>query len=174
MKLWLYRNDIAGGTPASFTATVEGENFRITITATQSAALVPGYYEWAMQVTNLSDATIIQTALQGTTLCLPNYMVPQTPTTAQAMVTLFEGVMREFAGTTRRSVNFAGQQFERASILDYQKELVYWQSRVLAEVAAINRARGGPDAGRIHTRFVPVFNQAPFGAGCGCNYQVTP
>lgn len=160
MKLWLYI--LGGAAPSNTAATTSGNSFLVTLSATYTATLPEGTYEYNEQVTNIADTTLIYTAKQGTIRVLPNYMVAQTPTNAQAMVTLLEGVMREFAGTTRKSVNFAGQQFERALITDYQKQLVFYQAAVIREQAERNRLRGGRDPGRITTQFVQPFCTGPY------------
>lgn len=160
MKLWLYL--LGGAAPSSTSATTSGTNFLVTLTATYTATLPEGQYEYTEQVTNIADTSIIKTAKQGTIYVLPNYMVAQTPTNAQQMVTLLTAVMQGFATTDRKSVNFAGQQFERASIKEYQEQLIYWQSRVVAEQTARNRLRGGKDPGRITTQFVQPFCTGPY------------
>ncbi len=167
MKLWLYV--LGGAAPTSTTATTSGTSFLVTLTATATAALPEGNYEYAEQVTNISDTTLIYTAKQGTVFVLPNYMVAQTPTFAQQQVTNLQTVLAEFNRTTRKSVNFAGQEFERALITDYQKQLVFYEAKVIREQAERNRLRGGIDQGRVTTQFVQPFCTGPYWLPWGNN-----
>lgn len=160
LKLWLYL--LGGDAPFPTTATNDGTNFKITLTPTVTSALPEGQYEYAEQVTNIADATQIFTAKQGTIQVLPNYMIAQSPTFAQQQVTNLQGALALFSSTDKKSVNFAGQEFERADIDDYRKQIVFWMSRVNVEQAARNRLRGGRDPGRITTQFVPAYCQAPY------------
>lgn len=161
MTLWLYL--LGGNAPTSTAATTSGTSFLVTLTAAATAALPEGQYEYTEQVTNIATPTLIYTAKQGTVRVLPNYMIAQTATFAQTQVTNLQGALAEFNRTTRRSVNFAGQQFERASIMEYQKQLVFWQAAVVREQAERNRLRGGRDPGRITTQFVSPGWTGPYG-----------
>lgn len=166
MKLWL---TTGVGAPVSIAATTSGTNFLFTITQTISAALTAGIYEYS-EVAMSADTTQTQTVKQGVLQVLPNFAVTQAPSAAQAMVTLYQGVIQEFARTTRSAVNFNGQSYTRANIKDYQAQLVYWEARVLQERRDLNRARGGVDQTRIATRFAPAgclgpFSVAPWNGG---------
>lgn len=153
-KLWLSLNG-GTGTPSSVTASTnaDGKSFDFTITQTVSAALAPGEYRYSEIVTN---GTETHTPREGVIYALPNYTTAQTPTAAQAMVTLLMAVMQEFAGTTRTTVSFNGQSFTRASIKEYQEQLTYWQARVLAEQRAVDRLRNGRDPAKIAGQFEAV------------------
>lgn len=166
LKLWL---STGVGTPVSIAATTSGTNFLFTITQTISAALAAGIYEYS-EVALSADTTQTQTVKQGVLQVLPNFAATQAPSSAQAMVTLYQGVIQEFARTTRSAVNFNGQSYTRANIKDYQAQLVYWEARVLQERRDLNRARGGVDQTRIATRFAPAgclgpFSVAPWNGG---------
>lgn len=151
MTLYLSLN---GGTPIGTAATTSGSNFLVTLTSTITTALLPGLYQYAEIVT---DGTQKATPKQGIINILPNFAVAQTPSTAQAMVTLLQAVLAEFAATTRLSVNYAGQSFTRASINEYKDQLVFWMAELNAEKAALARARGGKDQQRITTQFMQPF-----------------
>lgn len=132
-----------------------GTSFDFVISNTISAALVPGQYRWTIQVTSAGVTEVPLCNGQGVTNVTPNFAATQTPSNAQAMVTLLQTVLQLFATTDKRSVNFAGQQFERASIKEYQEQLVFWQAALLREQQAIDRSRGGRDPGRVQIRFDP-------------------
>lgn len=150
--------------PVAITATAGTNNsFNFVISNTVSAALTPGQTRWTIQVTSAGVTEVPGCFGQGVVNITPNFALAQTPSNAQQMVTLLQTVLQEFAGTTRKSVNFAGQEFERASIKDYQEQLVFWLAQVIAEQAAIDRSRGGRDPGRVHIAFDPCATQAgPF------------
>lgn len=159
MTLWLSQGS-AAPVPVVGTDNSDGSYLFIIANAV-SAALNPGQTEFSFVATNATQTHVAQPA--SYVYVLPNFAVAQTPTNAQVMVTLLQTVMAEFAATTRKSVNFAGQSFERASIKDYQEQLVYWQAQVIKEQNELNRLRGGKDSGRIGTRFAPVFDTGPYG-----------
>lgn len=163
MALWLYL--LGGAAPISTAATTSGTSFLVTLTAAATASLPEGQYEYTEQVTNIATPTLVYTAKQGVVQVLPNYMIAQTPTFAQQQVTNLQTVLAEFNRTSRRSVNFAGQEFERALITDYQKQLVFYQAAVIREQAERNRLRGGRDPGRITTQFVQPGCTGPYTYG---------
>ncbi len=147
--------------PVAITATSGAANsFTFLISSTVSAALAPGQTRWTIQVTSAGVTEVPNCFGAGVVNVTPNFAVAQTPSNAQQMVTLLQTVLQEFAGTTRKSVNFAGQEFERASIKDYQEQLVYWQAALIREQQAIDRSRGGQDPGRIHMSFDPKATQS--------------
>lgn len=66
----------------------------------------------------------------------------ETPSFAQAQVTLLKTVIAKFNATTHVMVQFNGQSFQRASIKDYRDQLVYWESRVRNEREQAKASRG--------------------------------
>lgn len=151
-KLWL---NLGSGAPTSTTATVSGSNYLFTLANTYTANLSPAQYEYNIVVTN-AGASQTAVAKKGLISVLPNYAVAQTPTFAEAQVALLQTVLAEFNATTRASVSFNGQSFSRASISEYQKQLLYWEARVLQERAKTNALRGTPDNHLVGTRFIPA------------------
>lgn len=159
VTLWMgLEGDTAAPTSTAGTEAPSG-TFTFTLSNTATAALAPGKYRWTM-VAVKSGAT--STPAEGITYALPNPAVAQSPTQAQAMVALYLGVIQKFAGTVNQTVTFNGQSYTRANIKDYQEQLTFWQARVIADQAAIDRLRGGRDAGRIQTRFAPVGCRSPY------------
>lgn len=154
--LWL---SIGNTAPVSIAGTTSGTGFLFTITQAQSALLASGTYRYSQVVTN---GTQTETPKDGTVNVLPNFTVAHEPTFNETQVTLLKTILAEFATTSKLSVNFNGQSFTRASIGEYQRQLVYFQAQVIAEQAAIDRARGGKDTGRIPVRFAPQGWTGPF------------
>lgn len=158
MTLWLSQGAAA---PISVVGTNNGDgSYLFTIANTITAPMIVGQTEFSFVATKTGETRVPQPTAY--VYVLPNFATPQAPTTAQSMVTLLETVLAEFAATTKKNVSFNGQSFERASIKDYQGQLVYWQAQVIQERNALNRLRGGPDPYRIGTRFAPVFDSGPY------------
>ncbi len=161
-KMWF---STGTGTPTGVDATTSDGDFLFTLSSTFTGALTGLDYFVSVVVTNAGEK---KTPLPArSVLVLPNFAVAQTATTAQTMVAALQNALASFANSSQQSVSFNGQSFSRANITDYQRQLVYWESRVIAEQARLERARGGPDPSRIANEFLPgdggpwVF---PFGA----------
>lgn len=157
LTLWLALKLGTTAAPTSFVAAASGTLYLFTVTPAQNI-LDPGEYRYSQIIT---ATNVSRTVAEGTLYVLPNFTKQQTPTFAQLQVALLQGALAEFAKTTRLTVNFNGQSFTRASIKDYQQQLVYWQSVVVAEARKLDSLRGGPDAFRLDSRFGPVFNDCP-------------
>lgn len=139
-----------GGTPVATAATTSGSLFLVTLSAAVTAALTPGIYDYAHYVTSGSERA---TAKTGTLKVLPNLAVAQTPSFAAAQVTLLKVALAALNTTDKVSVNFNGQSFTRANIAEYQKQLIYWEARVIRENAERDAARGTSTGGRIAISF---------------------
>ncbi len=156
-----------GSAVANYAASESGDNYTFTISATASAALSPGQYDYAIYVVSGSER---ERAMTGQVFVTPNLAASQTPSFAQSMVTLLQQVLAEFAATSKVSVSFNSQSFTRANIKDYTSQLVYYQAQVLREQAALN-ARRGINPSRT---YAPYFGSpgecSPFSpiGNCGC------
>lgn len=144
--------------PVSTTATTSGTSFLVTLTATATAAIAAGVYQYAAYVTAGSTR---YTAETGRITLLPNLAATQMPSDAQAMVTLLTAVMKLFAATDKFIVDFNGQKFQRANMADYQKQFVFWKAALLSEQSALAAQRGEGTGGRIVAKFVPVSDVTP-------------
>lgn len=144
--------------PVSTTATTSGTSFLVTLTATATAAFAAGVYQYAAYV---KAGSARYTAATGRITLLPNLAATQTPSDAQAMVTLLTAVMKLFAATDKKMVNFNGQQFERQEMKQYQEQFVFWKAQLLSEQAAFAAQRGEGTGGRIVAKFVPVSDVTP-------------
>lgn len=139
--------------PLIVDASVVNGEFQVVLTAGMTSKLATGSYTWAEVFSAVSDPTEKARGYDGLIEVLPNLTAQSTPTTAQAMVTLLKKVIAQFAATTKLTVNFNGQQFTRASVAEYQKQLVYWESRVIADQRRVNALRGNDKGGEIRTTF---------------------
>jgi hypothetical protein len=139
-----------GVSASPVTATESDDTFTFTLSATATAALTPGLYDFAIYVTSGSERA---TAKAGRLTISANLAASQTPSFAQAQVTLLQSVLAAFNATDKQSVSFNGQSFTRAGVMQYRQELVYWESRVIAERRAAARLRGEP----THRSFGPRF-----------------
>jgi len=128
------------------------ESGAATYTFATPATPKPGAYSWEKQIT-LTAGSVMRVVERGSINVLPGLSVVPTVTFAAAQVALYKTVLARFAATDKQTVNFNGQSFTRFSIADYQKQLVYWQSQVIAEQAKID-ALSGKLGGRIRAQFV--------------------
>ena len=149
------------GTPVSTAATTSGSNFLFTLTSAVTAALgvaATGEYQFAVYVTSSSQRATAET---GIITILPNLAVAQTPSFAQAQVTLLQTVIAAFSATDKREVDFNGQKFVRAGVNEYQKQLVFYQAAVIREQQARKAQRGEQTSGRVDVQFIPITGQFP-------------
>lgn len=134
--------------------TPPGTGFTVTLTAAQTAALATGRYTWGEVFTSIADATEKAVGRDGLLNVLPGISATAMPTPAQNIVTLLQTVLAKFATSGNVMVSFNGQSFTRANMAEYQKQLVYWQARVIAEQARINALRGNRAGGEIGVKFI--------------------
>lgn len=151
-----------GTAVANYAATESGNDFTFTISAVASAALAPGLYDYAIYFTYTAGERV--SVGTGQVAVLPNLATSQTPSFAQAQVTLLETALATLNATANASVSFNGQSYTRVSMNSLREQWTFWKSRVLQEQAAANARRG----------VNPQRNYAPsFGGGtswpyCGC------
>jgi hypothetical protein len=115
---------------APVTATTDGATFIYTLADDVTAAFAAGTYDYAIYVTLSGERT---TAKRGRVKVQPNLATSQTPTFAQAQVTLLQTALANLNTSDKQSVSFNGQSFTRAAIGQYREQLVYWQARVRHE-----------------------------------------
>ncbi len=146
-----FRND--AGTVLSFArSTTSGNQHVFVLTNTNTGTLTTGRNLVSFA---FSDGTHRQVSDWQEITVLADPTATITPTFAQAQVTLLQTVIATFNATLHDQVSFNGQSFHRASIMDYQKQLSYWQSRVNFERNQNNVAAGIPsDITRIPIEFV--------------------
>lgn len=94
-----------------------------------------------------SDSTHRETGDWQDILILADPATAQTPSYAQAQVTLLQAVLAEFNATSAMSVNFNGQSFTRGSIATYQNQLTQWRAELRQEKEQEKADRGLPVIG---------------------------
>lgn len=153
---------LTGEATTNIDATTSGTGFLFTLSDTLTAALAPGEYRYWMVVT---DGTTTEVTRQGVTNILPNFATSLTPSLAQQQLSALNVTISRVMGGEFSSTNFNGQSMTEKDLAMLLREQVRLQAAVLREQQAINRLRGGPAAGRIHTVFGPVFNNGCWGYG---------
>jgi hypothetical protein len=146
----------AGATTITSAAAAIGSSFTFTLSNAVTAAIAAGYWGYAIYATETAT-TQRATAKTGIVAVLQNLAVTPTATNAQTMVTTLETALASLAASNSVSVSFNGQSFTRANITDYQRQLVYWQSRVIKEQNDLAALRGTASSGRVETRFVQPY-----------------
>lgn len=142
----------AGSTTVSSAAASSGNNFLFTLSAATTAAIAAGYWNYAIYVVETATSQRA-TAKTGRIAVLQNLAVTPTATYAQTMVTTLQTALSSLAASGNNSVSFNGQSYTRANISDYQKQLTYWQARVIKEQNDLAALRGTANTGRVETRF---------------------
>lgn len=141
------------GTVLSFARTsTSGGDHVFALTNANALTLVAGKNLVAIA---FSDGTHRQVSDWTEVEVLADPTADETPSFAQAQVTLLRTVIAKFNATTHVMVQFNGQSFQRASIKDYQSQLVYWESRLRNEREQAKVSRGLPATQR-RIPFIPV------------------
>lgn len=140
-------------TPLTVAATASGSTYAVVLTAEQTLALTPGRYTWGEIYTAVSPATEKAVGDNGSLDVLASIATVATPTAAQAMVTLLKGALQKFAVTDLVSFSSTGHSFTRANIAEYQKQLVFWEARVIAEQNRASALRGNGQSGAVGISF---------------------
>lgn len=118
-----------------------------------STTLYQGAYQWAIYYTAISPTTEKARGETGSVNVIPNLATTATPTHAQSMVSLLESALQALGATTQGSVSFNGQSYSQSSIGEYQSQLVFWQSRVIAEQRKAAALRGENVGAGVETHF---------------------
>lgn len=127
----------AAGKVTKFTGTQSGLLHLFTLTNANTGTLTPGQNRVGLV---FSDGTNRQSGDWAVITALPNPTADSTPSFAARQVELLRKVIARFNGSSAIEVNFNGQSFRRDSMTEYQKQLSYWESRLIAEEeqAAVN------------------------------------
>jgi hypothetical protein len=139
------------GTVKTFDGTASGSDHLFSLTNTQAATLVAGQNLVCLQ---FSDGTNRQTSDWTEIKVLPDPATVREPTFAQAQVALLRGGIAKLNAGTHTTVNFNGQSFTRVNLPDYQKQLTYYEARVIREQKADRAARGLINYRSVSPQFV--------------------
>lgn len=138
-------------TPIVFTASDLGLDHLFALTNAQTGTLKPGNNLVSFAY---SDGTNRQSSDWQEVIVLSDPTQATEPSFAQKQVTLLQTVIASFNNTTHKEVNFNGQSFMRADVGDYQKQLTYWEARLVAEQVKEDSQHGISRGGRIPVQFV--------------------
>lgn len=148
----VYFKDAAGAVKSFARTSISGSDHVFALTNANTLTLIAGKNSVCV---SFSDGTHQQTSDWAEVTVLDNPTAASTPSFAQAQVTLLQGALAKFNGTTHIMVQFNGQSFQRANIETYQKQLVFWMSEVRKEQEQAKADRGLPVIGR-RIPFQPV------------------
>lgn len=140
------------GQPVPFAkaGVANGAQFDFTITAAETATLLPGRYTNCFVFTKALER---YTQLSFDITLLPNPAFPLTATWAMTTLTNVEIAIQYLSTTENQMTSVNGQQFTKHNI----KLLMDFRDRLRSEVAADLHLLGKPAVGgarTIHTRFV--------------------
>lgn len=128
----------------TFAGVQSGTSHQFDLTNTNTATLSVGRN---LACIAFSDLTHRGTGDWQEVLILADPATAQTPSFAQAQVTLLQIVLAEFNATSAKSVNYNGQSFTRGSIAVYQNQLTQWRAELRQEKEQEKADRGLPTIG---------------------------
>lgn len=155
--------DQSGGVK-TFAGSASGSDHLFALTNAQAAKLVAGQNLVCLQ---FSDGTNRQSTDWAEIEVLPDPASSQSPSFAQQQVTLLQAVIQKLQGSKFQSVNFNGQSFTQNNLLDYQKQLTYWEARLIQERKRAAAKRGIQSCSPVSPSFlspsesIPPFNRVP-------------
>lgn len=155
------------GSPLTVSATTnaDGVSFDVVLTEGMTTVMPLGVTRWGEIFTLTGgDAAFGDT---GNLAVLPGFL-PAEPSIAQQMVSTLEAAILKAGTSGFATVSFNGQTSTRYTLTDARSQLVYWQSRVIAEQQALSALRGQcQDNGAVGVSFGSI--GGPFwGGGFGC------
>jgi len=160
-RLYLVLN---GAPIANFTATESGNDFTFTISATASASLAPGLYDWAIYFTYTAGER--ETALTGQITVLPDMATAQTASIAQQMLDALNATILSLSGSGNQSVSFNGQSYTKRDMGQLMRMRTDLQAEGIREKANAAARRGE----NISKNYAPRFDAGSgykFGCLCG-------
>lgn len=147
------------GAVKTFSGSASGGDHLFALTNVQAATLVAGPNRTCLI---FSDGTNRQSRDYQSVTVLADPTTAETPTFAQAQVTLLRGGIAALNASANATVSFNGQSFTRASRQEYQTQLTYWEARVIRERELADAERGIVRNNVIAPAFVSDTSQGPF------------
>jgi len=130
---------IGNASPITFPGVPSGDDFLFTLTNANTATLAVGDN---LVCVVFSDGTNREASDWREVEVLQNPLAADPVSYAQQQVKLLQTVIAAFNTSSHNIVNFNGQSFTRGSVSEYQKQLVYYEARVIRENRAVEAARG--------------------------------
>ncbi len=139
--------------PKIVRATTSGTKFLVELTTAITAPIAAGDYQWKTRVQTNSET---RTAGMGSITILPNLASGPAPSHAAQMVTHLEAKLLEYADNERVRSRFDASDTIRAQMKEYQEQLTYWRSVLLAEQRRARASRGEQNIRTIGVQFSPA------------------
>lgn len=149
-SILVFKNQLNAVT--NFTGVQSGTSHLFTLTNAQTATLTAGRNLVAVM---FSDGSHRETSEWSEVLVLADPATAQTPSFAQAQVTLLQTVITAFSTSSAITVNFNGQSFTRDNLKSYQDQLTQYRADLYKEKEQEKADRGLATIGnRIPVQFV--------------------
>ena len=137
--------------------TVDGDDWIVTLSASQTAALAPGLFYWQAKITNAGESYYIDEGRTQVDQSLANLPVDQPYDGRSEVKQTLDAIRAAIAGRAtqaqlRRSI--AGTMIEFLSITELLAAETRWSQLYNQEVRQARAQAGEPFMATIHTRFV--------------------
>lgn len=142
--------DQSGGIK-TFDGAASGTSHLFALTNAQSGTLVSGQNLVCLQ---FSDGTNRQSSDWTDTEVLPDPSLSEGPSYAQQQVTALQGVITKLQSSQFQTVNFNGQSYTENSLPEVQKQLTYWEARLIQEQKKNRSKRGLHNCRSVSPAFV--------------------
>lgn len=139
-----------------FDGTASSADHLFSLTNAQTGAMLAGQNLVCLQ---FSDGTNRASTDWAEVEVLPDPALAQSPSFAQSQVTLLQTVITTLQGSKFQTVNFNGQSFTQNNLLEYQKQLTYWEARLIQERKRARAARGIQNHRSVSPAFVNDANR---------------
>lgn len=143
----------AGSAAVNCTGSASGENFLFTITASQSATMLPGAWTWQARATQTSSGDV-STILAGDFTVLANPASTLSKTTAQQQLDAANAALLLLAGNPDAETNFNGQMIRSVDIPKMIEVVRNLKALVAAELNDAAGLRGDAPTRSIRPYFV--------------------
>lgn len=144
--------NIPGTAPTSVTGSASGTDFVFVLSATTSAAMSAGTYDYAIRVTEIATSETA-TAQTGTIIFLPNLGATLTKSTTEQQYDAANTALLSLLGNKNSSVSFNGQSFTKENQMSLVEIVSRLKSRLEAERAQQAGLRGQPKTRSIAPYF---------------------
>lgn len=147
-----------------FNGSASGTDHLFVLTNANTGKLIPGQNLVCLQ---FSDGTNRQSTDWTEVEVLADPAKTGSPSFAQQQVSLLQTVIAKLQQGKFQSVNFNGQSFTQASVPEYQKQLTYWEARLIQGRKKERGKRGIRDCSGVSPAFtsptesIPPFNVIP-------------
>lgn len=145
----------AGSTKITISSAVYESDFLFSIAGATSAAFIPGFYYWQLDVVRTSDGETLHLE-SGTFEVRPDYELSATDPRSHARIVVdkIRSILEGRADSDVDEYSIAGRSISKMSIDDLLKWKTYYEHELEVEDDADRLARGKPTRNTIQMRFV--------------------